>query len=199
MSTATPRSARFAVQVRQDGGIRDVPMSLEAVVGELENRRVNYSLIGAVALASRGVARSTLDLDLLTTDKSVLDSEFWSQFRSKGHVVEIRKGDFDDPLAGVIRVAGEEPIDIVVGKYKWQRDIVDRADMVTVRGLRLRVARAADLILLKLFAGGYQDLADILRLLHATERASIVPEVEALLEDLPVEMRDRWQQLLHAG
>jgi hypothetical protein len=39
----------------------------------LEQGGVRLGLIGAAALAVHGVARSTFDLDLLTTDPAVLD------------------------------------------------------------------------------------------------------------------------------
>jgi hypothetical protein len=109
--------------------------------------------------------------------------------------VEIRNGDLDDPLAGVVRVAGSEPVDVIVVRYRWQKDIVEHAEPVVVRGLTLPIARTADLVLLKLFAGGYRDVQDVRTLLHVSD-PSLVSEVAAALEELPAEMRDRWSRLL---
>jgi predicted nucleotidyltransferase len=167
-------------------------MSLEAVTRVLDGAGVRYALIGALALAARGAARSTLDIDLLTADVRVLDRRFWAGVRG----VDVRKGDYDDPLRGVIRVSGNEPVDIVVAKHKWQGDIVDRAKPVTVRGVVIPVAQTTDLILLKLFAGGYRDLNDVRQLLAVGPRGQLVADVSAALEELPQEMRERWAQVV---
>jgi predicted nucleotidyltransferase len=171
-------------------------MSLEGVVKVLDHAGVAYAVIGAAALAARGAARSTLDVDLLTTDRAVLTSSFWSLSSDVGDAIDVRKGDADDPLAGVVRIQGREPIDIVVGKYIWQRDVVQRAERLTVRGVSLPVVRRSDLILLKLFAGGYGDLHDVFRLLEVADRAETIAQVTHDLESLPREMRERWRQLL---
>jgi hypothetical protein len=70
----------------------------------LDGLGVRYAVIGAMAMAARGFPRFTLDFDLLTTDKRVLDSATWEQLVRDGIAVDVRKGDFDDPLAGVVRV-----------------------------------------------------------------------------------------------
>jgi len=166
-------------------------MSVEAVTRTLADAGVRYAVIGAVALAARGASRSTLDFDLLVAEDRVLNDEFWKPIRD----VEVRKGDVDDPLAGVVRVGGSEPVDIVVVRYRWQKGIVERAEPVVVRGLTLPIARSADLVLLKLFAGGYRDVQDVRTLLNVSD-PSLVSEVAAALEGLPAEMRDRWSRLL---
>lgn len=108
----------------------------------------------------------------------------------------MRAGDFDDPLAGVVRIGGDEPIDVVVAKYKWQLDVIERAQPVRVRGLALPVPLTSDLILLKLFARGYKDLNDIRAVLDLGPRDQLVAEVTAALSELPEEMRERWELLL---
>ncbi len=170
-------------------------MSLEIILRTLDAAGVRYALIGAVALAARGVSRSTLDLDLLTTQRVVLSEDFWTTVRRAGRSVEVRLGDFDDPLAGVVRVHGDEPIDIVVGKYSWQGAVIERAEPVFVRGLTIPVPRKRDLVLLKLFAGGYRDLDDVRSLLAISEAEELTAEVESLLEGFPREMREAWQRI----
>jgi hypothetical protein len=67
----------------------------------------------ATALAVRGIARSTFDIDLLTTDRRVFEPERWAPLVRAGATVDIRHGDAEDPLAGVIRItsAGTRPVD----------------------------------------------------------------------------------------
>jgi hypothetical protein len=163
----------------------------QRVVVALDARAIAHALIGAAALAAAGVARSTLDLDLLTIDSRVLDPVAWQPFLAEGVDVEIRRGDHDDPLAGVVRLslAGERPVDIILGRHGWQGRAVDRARRLPSGA---RVVQARDLVLLKLYAGGTQDLWDIRQLLAAQDGASLAAEVEADLGDLPPDARRLW-------
>ena len=54
---------------------------LDRVHRLLSAQQVAHALVGAAALAARGIARSTYDIDLLTTDRRVLDAALWSETR----------------------------------------------------------------------------------------------------------------------
>lgn len=97
-------------------------------------------------------------------------------------------------MAGVVRfeVAGEAPIDVVVGKFAWQAEILERAQ--TLGGTL--VVRAADLILLKLYAGGLQDSWDIQQLLGQLFREDLILEVNSRLSDLPARCQELWEKIL---
>lgn len=105
---------------------------IKDVVNILESAHIEYCLIGAVAVAVRGAPRSTQDIDLFTTEKRVFDAALWKDVGE----FEIHKGDFDDALGGVVRV-GKKPrhIDVVVGKWKWEDEIVRRAEPMNVGDL----------------------------------------------------------------
>ena len=163
----------------------------DRVTAVLNDGGVAHAVIGAAALAAAGVVRSSLDLDLLTLDDRVLDRGFWTGLTAAGVEVEVRRGDLDDPLAGVVRVAAEDerPVDLIVGRYAWQQRAVARAR--TLPG-GLRVVLPRDLVLLKLYAGGTQDLWDIRQLLISTDRAALIAEVEEDLTELPPPAAALW-------
>ena len=173
---------------------------LARVGAALEARNSPFAIIGAAALAIRGVARTTFDIDLLSTDRSVLDPAVWADVEGGGARVDVRKGDSDDPLAGVVRFDAEEarPIDLVVGKHRWQQAIVERAPLEDVFVARMRVAEVPDLILLKLDAGGTQDVWDIHQLLAIGDRDLAVAAVIERLADLPEPARALWAEILGA-
>jgi hypothetical protein len=102
---------------------------VEHAVIVLRERGVPHAIIGAAALAAAGVARSTYDIDLLTTDRRVLDAQFWAHLRQAGVSVDARRGDSEDPLAGVVRLArdADRPVDLIVGRYAWQDRAIARA------------------------------------------------------------------------
>lgn len=62
-------------------------------------------------------------------------------------------------------------------------------------GRSVPVARAADLILLKLYAGGGKDAWDITQLLAVLDD-SVITEVDECLADLQQDARDLWQRIL---
>lgn len=164
-----------------------------AIFRALEAEQVAYALIGAVALAARGVSRSTADLDLLTTELRVLRFD-WPALLPDGAEVVVRKGDHDDPLAGVIAfdAAGEEPVDLVVGRWKWMQEAIGRAERLDLGFAQVPVLTVADLALTKIDAGGPNDLQDLARLLDVHGEA-LVEEIDRRMPDLQG-MRATWDR-----
>lgn len=176
-------------------------MSLLAAVARLlQLAEIRSALIGAEALSLRAVSRSTLDRDLLTTDRRALEVALWQPLIDSGIHCDVRRGDSEDPLAGVVRItaAGERPVDLIVGRHSWQTRIVERSEMLALGDVVLPVPRASDLILLKLFAGGGQDAWDVAQLLAEEGRDGVVGEVERQLGELPAEARLLWERILRS-
>jgi hypothetical protein len=146
-------------------------------------------------MATRGVSRATFDIDLLTVEARVLSEPFWETIHSAA-TVDVRRGDFEDPLRGVVRIVPGmgRSIDVVVGKWKWERAVVERAEPVAVGERSLPVVTAADLVLLKLAAGGSKDAWDLERLLDVISPQQVT-EVEERLGALRQDARDLWQRL----
>jgi hypothetical protein len=163
----------------------------DRVVAVLTGHGIPHALIGAAALAAAGIARSTFDLDLLTTDARVLQADLWQDLRDAGAAVDVRRGDHSDPLLGVVRLEmpDQRPVDLIVGRHQWQRIAIERARREP-GGIAVVIPR--DLVLLKLYAGGSQDLWDVRELLRLPRAAALAAEVEADLDRLPRAARDAW-------
>lgn len=172
-------------------------MTLEPVTRVLDAGAVPYALIGAHAMAVRGYPRFTIDVDLLTTDARVLDRGMWDELVRGGARVTPHRGDHEDPLAGVVRIllADATPVDIVVGRWVWERDLVARAEPLVVLGVRIGVPSTSDLILLKLAAGGHLDLHDAAALFALGDRERIVRDVEARLGTVRPDVSASWRDL----
>lgn len=173
-------------------------MNPEPVRRALDGLGVRYALIGAHAMAARGFPRFTLDVDLLTTDVRVLDASHWSALVQAGAQVDVRRGDADDPLAGVVHLLLRDgtDVDIVVGKWKWEADLIERAEEISIGAAPIGVPCTGDLILLKLAAGGTLDLRDAAVLLTLGDRDRVVREVEAHIGDVRPDVRAAWRDLL---
>lgn len=171
---------------------------LARVVALLGERGIPCALIGAEALALRGVSRATADRDLLATDLRALEPALWAGLGEDEVRIAIRRGDHDDPLAGVVRfdADGERPVDLIVGRGSWQTRILHRAPRLDLGEVVVAVPSAADLVLLKLYAGGPQDAWDIAQLLNGADRDVVVGEVRERLGELPSDCHHLWEKIL---
>lgn len=166
----------------------------DEVAAVLSEHGVAHAVIGAFALAAHGVSRSTADQDLLVIDRQVLEPHFWNAIASNVKI-DARRGDSDDPLAGVVRLtrAGDRDVDVVVGRHQWEAEILTRAAALETTGVPL--AEPADLILMKLYAGGSQDRWDIEQLLAVKGDAATIAAVDDRIAVLPARSREMWLTL----
>jgi hypothetical protein len=166
---------------------------LSRILAYLEAHGVPGALIGGMALSAHGIVRATLDADVLVADRTVLTAEFWKDL-GDATGPDIRTGDPDDPLVGMVRFAGPpDAVDVVVGRSPWTAAILSRCFRIQVGAESLAVVDGADLVVLKLFAGGPQDLVDV-RLLLAAD-PGLETRVEQRLGEAPRAARRVWAEL----
>lgn len=173
-------------------------MLLELVVSALESLGTPYAVIGGQAVAMRGHPRLTVDYDFLTADRRVFERQLWTSLEEKGAIVDVRKGDPDDPLAGVVHITllHERDADVVVAKWKWEQTVIERAERLLLQGIFVPVPRTSDLILLKLAAGGYLDLQDVYALLQAGDREQLIREVDQTVDALAADAQESWKRIV---
>ena len=169
---------------------------LHEVVAFLLKRETLHALIGAAAMAVHGVARSTLDVDILVVDRDLLLEREWRTMKREGIELEIRVGDAMDPLAGVIRLEGpeDESVDVIVGRGAWEPVLLERATTAHYAGVRLPAVDREGLVQLKLYAGGPQDMWDIHQLLMGATDADL-KAIDTLISSMPRATRERWTQV----
>ncbi len=127
-------------------------------------------VIGAVALAAHHYIRFTEDIDLgvnadLKQMKKIRDSLI-----SCGYEATLNEPDGDDPLGGVIDVVGAFGlIQIISFENRFPAVISDALageDIRITEGSLLRIVPIAQLVALKLYAGGWKSKADVFELLR---------------------------------
>lgn len=180
---------------------RSDPVMLLARVAELLfEEKIEFVVIGASAMAVYGVSRSTHDVDLMTIDARALKAATWTVLESEGIEIDLKYGDIQDPLRGVVRfeAQNQRPVDLIVGHGGWQAGIFDHVGRAVFEGVELPVVGQVNLILLKIYAGGPQDLWDIRQLLDCDQSSELQLLVSAAVDKLPADLRRTWSKVVEA-
>jgi hypothetical protein len=163
-----------------------------------------FALIGALALAARAKPRATQDIDfLVSAEKDFFKDHFPKIITAMGYSFKFFKGGIDDPLNGLLRIYaknGTQIVDLIPVFWKWQDEMVEATQELRIsNGLSVPVALAEDMVILKLKAGGPQDLLDVQELLRAmklgagidkdrltsfAKRAGISKKIDAVLKNI---------------
>lgn len=129
----------------------------------LDHRQIPYALIGGLAASLQGEPRVTADVDAVigATVEDALKllhnlegSPFEPLFSG---VDEVVRQAFILPLRH--RKTGVK-VDLSIGLSGFERQLIERAERVTVAGESLRIATSEDLVVMKLLAGRPRDIQD---------------------------------------
>lgn len=139
---------------------------------------IDFALIGGLAVSTWGAVRATQDVDLLADsnpspigDPLVRDG-LGKFLQKKRCAVDWRVGDSDDPIPLLLRIEfpksmGRLSADILWAHKRWHQEALQHRLEVRSGKLRMYILHPEDLILLKLDAGGPQDILDVQALLAA--------------------------------
>jgi hypothetical protein len=75
------------------------------VVDTLVAQKVDYAVIGALAAAIHGVVRASMDADVLLSVGVHEAKNLRSAFEEAGFLTAVIRGDFDDPIPGLLKVS----------------------------------------------------------------------------------------------
>jgi hypothetical protein len=153
--------------------------ALQKVITALNRLEIPHALIGGLAVAARGAIRATRHVDLIVDLPVHEASSLERSLRDNGFQATSYRGAADDPIVGVLRLAvpvagAEVNCDLLFASRAWQTRAIKNATAVDLGSFLVSVALPADLFLLKLYAGGPQDLMDaaqLLKLQSPSERA----------------------------
>ena len=132
------------------------------VVEVLQHEGIAYAAIGAFALSVHGAVRATTAVDALLSTTPQQLATLGTVFERAGFATEIRRGDPQDPVAGML-ILGDiqhNRVELLGGLRGMDPAIFSRTVEVPFRGLSLRFVGREDLIAMKCFAGTPQDLLD---------------------------------------
>jgi len=137
------------------------------VVAALSVAHIDYAVIGALAVSVHGVVRASQDADAIVRATIGELGEMNARLQALGLKTELRHGDIDDPVPALLLASDKfgNRVDLLVGLKGMDPSVYARAVQVKMSGRvePLRVVCREDLIAMKAFAGGPQDLLDAKR------------------------------------
>jgi hypothetical protein len=179
---------------------------LADLVGWLESSRLPHVLIGGIAVGLIARPRATRDIDGMVW----VEDESW-----KAMIAGARRQGFEprerDPIEFIRQTrmlllrherSGVD-IDLSLGALPFEREAIERREIVEVDGISLPVPAPEDLIIMKAVAHRPQDLADVAALLSArpdADRVRILATVREFAEALEQpELAADLERILDAG
>jgi hypothetical protein len=154
-----------------------------------------YALIGGFAVSAWGAPRATHDVDFALALGSSDTTAMARHLRA-----EFEPGEPDDPLRGVFRTSitvddFSVPIQLVLLPPLWNAIIFHDVESLPIVGCTVRVVSWQALILLKLYAGGPQDLLDAQQILAVRQPTQAERRAVATLAG-KVGLLAAWQRLI---
>jgi len=150
----------------------------------LKSAKVPHAVIGATALAVRGLPRMTKDLDVVVgTDHafSALHALRGAGFRS---VTPIREAETPEPMYVLVHHGSE--VDLLVAAGEPESTVVAEATPARVFGATAPVATLEHLLLMYLYSSQPRHLGDFARIV--TETAADLAKVISFLQEVHPEM-----------
>jgi hypothetical protein len=150
---------------------------IRELLAALAQARVDYCVVGGVAVNLHGVPRMTYDVDIVVAPTratlsavaallddfglkprqpidfvALADARERQRLREESNLIAVTFGDPSDPL---------REVDVLVSPPIEAAEIIARATMMSFGGIAVRVVSIDDLIALKRASGRAQDEADV--------------------------------------
>jgi hypothetical protein len=141
------------------------PTLLMQVATVLRDSGIDYATVGAIAASFHGVVRTSMDADAVLRMTVQELGALQKKFDALGLRTELRRGDYEDPIAGMLLTSDDfgNRVDLIAGLRGLDSAAYGRTIDVPFIGGTLRVIGREDFIAMKCFAGGPVDLMDARR------------------------------------
>lgn len=162
---------------------RNVAAFLAACAAAFDELGVRWYLFGAQAAFFYGASRLTVDVDITVALESCSPAELVTALLRHGIRPRVDDPDFTartrvlPVIHTVSRIAG----DIVLAGPGLEERFLDRAEVRDVLGVRVPVATAEDLIVMKILAGRPKDMEDVKAIVAVQGDKLDIAEIRDLL------------------
>jgi hypothetical protein len=142
------------------------------VVVLLDEQRIAYGVVGALAASVYGTVRATTGADALVSVSAAKLGSLEKTLRKKGLTAKLHRGDIDDPVLSLLAISDRfsNRVDLLGGLRGLDPAAFERTLAVPFSGRTLRIIGREDFIAMKCFAGGPQDMTDAQEALRSAGR-----------------------------
>jgi hypothetical protein len=142
------------------------------IVGLLQSLGIPYAVVGAIGVSFYGIPRATTDGDAAVwlNGTGMSPQDVCVKLAAAGYRTKLSIGDIEDPIQAVIVIhdAHENKADLLIGVRGMDSDAAARTVPASLLDSSLRIMGAEDLVAMKVFAGGPQDLIDVRGILQVS-------------------------------
>jgi len=142
---------------------------LTDVIDILNKLHIPYAIIGAFAASFYGIVRASIDADaVISLSKSKENIEdLLTELKKLKVTVTHRKGDTQDPIAGVINIEDDfkNRADLLLDILGMKEDAFLRVHETVFMDSSINIIGAEDFIAMKIFAGNEKDINDAIGVL----------------------------------
>lgn len=178
------------------GKPRGLVATVNRALRAMNGSGVSYCVIGATALAVRGLPRMTADLDLVV----MLDDaeRAIEALRRAGFEAATPVGSAVDPESMVVFIdpVSRIDVDLLVAAGDPEATVIDEAPAATVFAHAAAVATLEHLLLLYLYSNQPKHLGDFAAIVESG--AADLSRAERLLAGMHPEMLEHWHQRIEA-
>jgi hypothetical protein len=164
----------------------------------LRQENIDYAVIGAFALSVHGALRASTDVDALLCVSPARLKRLEGSLRTAGFDASARPGRAEDPIQGLLLITDGHgnSVDLLGGLAGMDPGLFARTIRVPFAGAELCFAGREDLIAMKCYAGGPQDLADARSAYEGSQGPLDVDLLRLLSRRFGREAANRLEQLL---
>lgn len=161
----------------------------------LTKSEVPFAVIGATALAARGLPRMTKDLDLVVTTDDAWDALEALGDAGFASVAPVDRKDDPEPM--YVLTKGSSEVDLLVAAGEPESTVVAEATPASVFGVRVPTATLEHLVLMYLYSNQVRHQGDLARIVMETKVD--LAEVERYLAEVHTEMLPVLRDRVHAA
>ncbi|MBI3178079.1 MAG: hypothetical protein HYZ27_00360 [Deltaproteobacteria bacterium] len=172
-------------------------VSARKALRALNSAHVPYAVVGATALAARGLPRMTRDLDIV-----VVIDDAHAALRALGKAgfkptVRLPAPDEEPEAMYVLHDSQGNEVDLLVASAEPESTVVTEATKTTVFGVNAPVATLEHLVLMYLYSNQVRHWGDLARIV--TETSVDLAAVQRYLADVHPEMLSVLAERVHAA
>ena len=167
-------------------------------VSVLQTQGIGYAVVGAIAASVHGAVRASMDADVVLSLAVQKALEMEQVFKAAGFQTELSRGDFNDPIPGLLRLSDRHGnrVDLLIGLRGMESAAFSRSIQIPFQGETLQFIGREDFIAMKVFAGGPMDLIDAKRALTAGKESLDMPLLRRLAAQFGRDAVTALEQLL---